>query len=699
MQQPLNLTSILIYILILSGFLFVVLLAVLKYIQRRNQQNGNAEVYKAYADYIGSGKSKRIKQYNQFLQESYHAYMRVPLLKQYILRIRKQLQSIHSYDEFSMRRETMKIVFSTIGIVAAFILALLLMNKDMTFMFMIALTALVMNGMLIDTFVNRVENRLLHQLKSVMDDVRHSYQQHGMIEEALHDASEASGHEATLHARKVYDILVSPEPEKLLQNYYQAAPNRFLKAFAGISYLVKEFGDKVVEEGSLYLGNMNKLTNEINLELLKRTRLGYMLKGLTIISIAPILFTKPIELWAKNNFPIMEQFYDSKFGFFFKILIFAVILLSYVLLKKLQDQQEGTYQAKVRKILWEQKLLEFRITEWIVNRFMPPPRTTARFCIHTLIKDANAGIPLEWHYLHRILLAVALFGTMMFSFITMHSITIHNILQAPTQSATMFGELSAEDLQKARETTALDTRILQQLEGIRPEMMQDRIMELVNEDEDIAANSSLFLTTVGRIEAKMNTLQSEYFKWYELVIAIIAGYIGYLIPWWILLFQKRVRYIDMQNEVDQFHTIIAMLSEIDRISVDIILEWMERFSTIFREPLHKAVLDFESGAERALEQLKQDAPFIPLSRTIDKLILSVERIPIREAFDDLENERNYNFEKRKQDYERMIETKSEWGRMIGFAPMTVLTFIYLVLPFIYMSFEQMSAYYEQLNKL
>lgn len=694
-----TLLNVLIYVLIGSAFGFVVLLAAFKFVQRRNMQNGNADLYRTYADYIGSGKSRRIRQYNRFLQDSYHAYMRVPLLRHYIMRVRKRLQSIHSYDEFSMRRETMKIVFATLAILSTFVLMLLFMNKDMTFMFMIALTALVMNGMLIDTFVNRVENRLLIQLKSVMDDVRHSYQQHGMIEEALHDAAESSTHEASLHARKVHDILVAPEPEKLLQHYYQAAPNRFLKAFAGITYLVKEFGDKTVKDGSLYLSNMGKLTNEINLELLKRTKLSYLLKGLTAICIAPILFTKPIEVWAKNNFPVMEQFYDSKFGFFFKIIIFAVILLSYILLKKLQDQQEGLYQAKVRKILWEQKLLSLTPIEWIVNRFLPAPRTTARYRITTLIKDANAGTPLEWHYLHRILLAVALFAVMMMSLQTMHSITVHNILQAPTQNGTMFGQLSDAEMDKARQTTAFDTSVITQLQQVQPEQAEDRLMELLYDNPELAGNSSQMLTTTQRIEDKLHVLQNEYFKWYELLLAAAIAYGGYLLPYAMLLFQKKVRYIDMQNEVDQFHTILAMLCQIDRMSVDMMLEWMERFSTIFREPLHKAVLDFESGAEQALEVLKQDAPFVPLSRTIDKLILSVERIPIKEAFDDLDNERNYNFEKRKQDYERMIDTKSEWGRIIGFAPMTVLTFMYLVLPFIYMSFQQMSAYYQQLNQL
>ncbi|TKJ83704.1 hypothetical protein PaeCFBP13512_22505 [Paenibacillus sp. CFBP13512] len=694
-----SLINILVYVLIGSSFLFLLMIAGYKLYTRNAQQSGRADVNKTYADYIGSNKSKRVKAYNQFLQDSYFAYIKVPFLKAYILRIRKRLQSIHSYDEFTMRRETMKIVFYTLAIVTSFVIVLLFMNKGLTSIFMLLLTAVVIHGTLIDTFVNRVENRLLNQLNLVLTDVRNEYQQHGMIDIALHDAAEASTHEASLHAQKVYEILSASDPEKELEIYYQSAPNRFLKTFAGISFLVKEFGDKVIEKGSLYLNNLEKLSNEINLEILKRTKLNYFLKGLTIISIVPILFTTPIELWAKNNFPSMEEFYNSKLGFFLKITIFAVILISYVLLKKLQDEQEGTYQAKVKKVLWEQKLLTIPFIEWVVDRFIPNRRTSEYYRINTLLKDANAGIPLDWHYLHRILLAVALFIIMMSSFFSTHYLTVQNILELPTQSSSMFGKLSDKELKVAQETTALDTQILNQVKEVNNEQASDQIGTLVRNNPEIASNSKLYFSTVERIQQKLDDINSEYFKWYEFLIALTVAVMGYYFPSWILLFQKKLRAIDMQNEVEQFHTIIAMLCEIDRMSVDIMVEWMERFSSIFKAPLHKCVLNYEAGAELALNQVKIDAPFLPFSQLIDKLIHSVEKVPIIQAFDNLESERTNNFEKRKHAYEVMIQTKAEWGRLIGFAPMSAVIFLYLVFPFIYMSYMDMGTYYQQMNTL
>jgi uncharacterized protein YqhQ len=135
------------------------------------------------------------------------------------------------------------------------------------------------------------------------------------------------------------------------------------------------------------------------------------------------------------------------------------------------------------------------------------------------------------------------------------------------------------------------------------------------------------------------------------------------------------------------------------MSVEHLLEWMERFSVIFKEPIQHCLLHYEHGAEQALEELKEAAPFLPFVRTVEKLQLAVEKIPIRQAFDDLESEQAFAQEQRKQDYERLIETKAGWGKMIGFAPMMSLIFGYLVFPLVYVSLSQMSVYYEQIHKI
>ena len=55
-----------------------------------------------------------------------------------------------------------------------------------------------------------------------------------------------------------------------------------------------------------------------------------------------------------------------------------------------------------------------------------------------------------------------------------------------------------------------------------------------------------------------------------MLIALIA----YAFPILMLKFQARMRQIEMEDDVMQFHTIILMLMRIERVNVEIILEWL-----------------------------------------------------------------------------------------------------------------------------
>src|SRR5690625_1156182 len=109
-----------------------------------------------------------------------------------------------------------------------------------------------------------------------------------------------------------------------------------------------------------------------------------------------------------------------------------------------------------------------------------------------------------------------------------------------------------------------------------------------------------------------------------------------------------------------------------------ILEWIERYSNIFREPISRCVNNYEAGAWEALEELKEEIAFPQLIRIIESLQAAVEKIPISEAFDELDNEREYYQQKRAESNERLIKRKGMIGKVVGFAPMVGLFVGYLI---------------------
>ena len=208
-----------------------------------------------------------------------------------------------------------------------------------------------------------------------------------------------------------------------------------------------------------------------------------------------------------------------------------------------------------------------------------------------------------------------------------------------------------------------------------------------------------FGTVTERIYGKLQVIQTEYIQWFELLLSIGFAIIGYNSPIWILVFQKKMRQLEMENEVMQFQTIILMLMKIERVNVEIILEWLERYSNIFREPITKCVNNFESGGWEALEELKNDVSYLPFVRIVESMQAAVEKIPIQDAFDELDTERSYYQEKRKESNERLISKKGMIGKAIGFAPMVCMFVGYLIVPLVVIGLLSMTSAFSNISSM
>jgi hypothetical protein len=198
---------------------------------------------------------------------------------------------------------------------------------------------------------------------------------------------------------------------------------------------------------------------------------------------------------------------------------------------------------------------------------------------------------------------------------------------------------------------------------------------------------------------KLETLRKAIFKWYELLLSFCLCYVGYNGPVWVLKFQLKMRQMEMENEVMQYHTIILMLMKIERVNVEMILEWLERYSNIFREPISTCVNNFESGPWEALEELKNSLSFQELIRIVESLQAAVEKIPIREAFDELDTERAYYQEKRKESNERLIARKALIGKVFGFAPMVCIFVVYLIIPLCVIGLLSMTEAFSSMSSM
>lgn len=256
---------------------------------------------------------------------------------------------------------------------------------------------------------------------------------------------------------------------------------------------------------------------------------------------------------------------------------------------------------------------------------------------------------------------------------------------------TYCGEMTEKDKKNAMELTKQDNEIIDQFRG-KLGTKEDQVKIAVKRSKYYKdAKDKEIDQAAERIFKKIQTVNSEYFKAYELLLSFVFALLGYMVPIWLLVFQSKMRQIEMEDEVMQFQTIILMLMRIERVNVEVILEWLERYANIFKEPIAKCLNNYEAGAWEALEAMKEEVSYMPLIRIVESLQAAVEKIPIKDAFDELDSERDYYQEKRKESNDRLIKKKGMIGKAIGFAPMVCMFVGYLIIPLVFIGLTSMSS--------
>ena len=635
-----------------------------------------------------------------FYQKFYVWCMKIPFIRRYSLKLRRRLEIINLEDEFLTRKQTAAIMFKTLVLVVPVTIVIIVMTKsNVILMSTLLLFEIVLIETIISGMVDKIDNELLREQINFFAEIRHAYHEFNMVEEAIYEVAQNDEMKVSRQAEKIYEILISDDPEMELEKYYDIAPNSFLKEFAGVSYLTKEFGDRKDKDGaSLYLKNLNNITQEMQIEILKRDKLDYVFQSLSIIAAIPILFLEVVKDWAMGQFAFTSQFYNGTLGFLTQVGLIILTFVCYILTRKLKDNG-SVNQAKNMEHPWQEKVYESKIGKKIVDAFLPKDGSKEHRKVVRLLKDSASPLKIEWLYVNRLLIAIAGFIVTLIVVIIAHNFTIQYQYTEPTSDYNLLGQMSESQEAKAMQTTENDNVILDACKNHLDITMDELKLVIINSEPYAGISDDELDSVAERIWEKLKIVQSAYLKWFEVLLSVAIGVLAYYSPIWLLIFQKKMRQMEMENEVMQFQTIILMLMKIERVNVEIILEWIERYSNIFREPISRCVNNFESGPWEALEELKNEISFQQLIRIVEGLQSAVEQIPIRDAFDELDTERGYHQEKRKETNDRLIARKSMIGKVVGFAPMVVLFVGYLIVPMCLIGMTSMVEAYDSMSSM
>ena len=683
------------YIMGISGGLLIVLIIAYFIIQKILNKSDIKRIRQ-----LREGTKEKKFSFDILYQKLYIYYVRVPLLKRYVLKLRRKLEIINVEDEYLTRRQTAKIMSRAILIVVPLTLFIILLTKrDTLLMSILLLSEVFLIETIMAGMVDKLDTKLLKQQVGFFAEIRHAYHEFNMVEEAIYDVSQKDQLEISRQGEKIYEILTSDDPETELEKYYDIAPNSYLKEFAGVSFLTREFGDRVDSNGaSLYLKNLNNITEEMQLEILKREKLDYVFQSLSVIALVPVLCIQPLKNWAVTNFPFTSNFYNGKFGFIVQLFLMILTFVSYLLIRKIKDNNSKNNDYKDPNNAWQMKIYRNPIIKKIVDLFIPKKGTKVYKRDSNLLKDAATKQKMEAFYINRIVSCIAVFVVSLFIFMQIHNVAIDLIYENPTSETDILGTMSARQEAEAKKLTEEDNYYLDKYKNKKITVDQLKV-ELKFSDYYKDSTDKEIDQAANRIIDKLKVVNTEYLKWFEWLLAFAFSILGYYGPKWFLMFQKMMRKLEIENEVMQFQTILLMLMKIERVNVEMILEWLERYSNVFREPITRCVNNYESGAWEALEELKNDINFEQMIRIVEGLQSAVEMIPINEAFDELDNEREYYQAKRKESNERLIKRKGMIGKTIGFAPMVTLFVGYLIVPLVIIGLLSMTNAFNTMSTM
>lgn len=174
-----------------------------------------------------------------------------------------------------------------------------------------------------------------------------------------------------------------------------------------------------------------------------------------------------------------------------------------------------------------------------------------------------------------------------------------------------------------------------------------------------------------------------------IVLILGVGVAAYYYQYLDVKIKERLMRMNREEELVKFQTIVLMLKDTDKITINEILTQMERFSVSFKTILQEILYKLPMGI-KVFEEIKGRSGFLGFDRLMDNF-RACDYMNINVAFADIEKEREYFIQKHKQDNDFMVEQRSMIGKFISFIPLCAVILAKLIIPFVVEGIKQMSV--------
>lgn len=636
-------------------------------------------LFTVYAKQRRKAKSERIVKRGKKKERNYlfhiHRFLsEFPLTKKYLAHLKIRLRGIYPADDITINMKATAMMLTAMTVAFGITAVMIAIAQGDWFFICAGITiAYLTFNMMITGSMERMEQKLLGQLRDFIDNIREQYNRLGRVDDAVGYTLDDLPYEIGLHATRLHQMLTSVHVEEEINGYVDEAPNRYFMMLAAICGTVVEYGDKKIDDGqSMFLKNLNFLKEEVNMELIRRKKNSGLFAGLTFVSLIPIAAIKPIEIWAESNMPEIGEYYKGSYGIVCMAAVFAFSAISYTLVKDLKgDTINETKDRSIFKTIAEIPPIQHFLNVQNKKHYTQAVRHDE------MLRMIGDHLGVNAFTVKRFTVAIAV-GVV--AFILSVSSVVRAKAQYVQDFATSYDSAIVPD-KEYRETmrqASINFAEAQASMNVDDREDEEALTEDIMQNSDIT-DKTLAQTMAQEIIQRVDKYDQAYFKWYYLLGIFALMALGYFLPVAILMFKNHSAKMNMEDEVSQFQTLALILMHVDGVNVTMILEWMERFSFCFKDSISQCIMDIPYEGQKALETLQQSESFT-LFQSFVGCLLSIDNVGVQKAFAGLETDRNYYKEKRKEDNEALMRKKSEIGKWIALAPVIFVFAAYLIYP-------------------
>lgn len=594
-------------------------------------------------------------------------------------------------DDFSVETEVGALLKKgTYLFVAGIILTFLLGKGDLLFTCAGLLICFVAVSSVIDKRLDKMEELVMLQFRDALEKVRHHYRDVPIVDVALLKTINDLPFEISLHFKTLYDILTSTEIKLEMDKYIASSPNKFFTEFLSICASIKENGDKTLGNGnSVFIEDTNHLKDDISNFLLENRRRKNLFKGLSFIALAPVVAVKPFENWAKTRMPELGQYYNGIYGVVAMVTIFAIAYVVYKIIELLKDRDivvergENVYSRILDKV----KPLDDFIANIINSNYVKYEKINDD--LQAMGDYSGVRVYLFKKTMYFVGATLLTIGILFVSDISQKASYLHDFSSGFTDSVVP-SDSYRDLMQETAESYANNKLYFSRTEAkVDSETLKNDILQ-----HSEIKNETYAQEVADYVTKQMDKYYHTYFKFWYIFIALLIGFVTCHIPDLFMMVKKNVIENRKADEVMQFQSLMLVLMHMSGMTTEGILEWMERFSFCFREDIAECRINLRQGEQYALRKMQDQATYEPFVNFIDNL-LAIDKCGVADAFSEIEADKNYNKEDRKEKMNERLESNANLAGIISFIPFATTAALCLVVPVIIYAANMMT----ELNQL